>query len=217
MARLLVGACCIALFCLPCAAFAAPSLLGPTGLITVPTAEVVGTAQWNVGLSGVSVDQGPDESIFFANVGLLPHLELGAARDKPSGGEGETIINAKLQVLPRLPGEISAAVGVIDLTDQIDRSAYAVLSHTLGGGVFRRRGTIAPLEIHVGVGGGHFDGLIAGLSAGMGNQATLLAEYDGDHVNLGARWRLAAGVDATIAALDGLDDIAGEVSFSSPW
>jgi hypothetical protein len=195
----------------------APSLVGPTGLLTTPTAEVMGMAQWNVGASAVRVDEGADRSILYANLGFVSKLEVGATREKLEGAEAETLINAKIQVLGPLPGKISLAAGVIDITDRVDRSGYAVLSHTLGAGLLMRGGQITSPQLHVGVGGGRFDGVFGGLSAIVGRNLTLLAEYDSEDVNVGARLPLGANLTATVAGLDGLDEVAVGLSLASPW
>lgn len=195
----------------------APSLLGPTGLLVTPTAEVMGMAQWNVGASAVRVDEGPDQSLLYANLGFVSKLEVGATREKLEGADAETLINAKIQVLGPLPGKISLAAGVIDITDQVDRSGYAVLSHTLGAGLLMREGQITSPQIHLGVGGGRFDGVFGGLSAVVGRNLTVLAEYDSEDVNIGARLPLGANLTATVAGMDGLEEVAVGLSFASPW
>ena len=198
-------------------AWAAPSLLGPTGLVTVPTAEVLGLLQWNVGATAARADDGPDESVVFANVGLISGLEIGASTDDVEDAESETVLNAKLRVLGPLPGRITVAAGMMDVTDQIDRSSYAVLSHTLGGGVLTTGGSVALPQVHIGVGTGRLDGVFGGISTTVGRQLSLMAEYDGEDVNVGARWRFAPSLEAAVAALDGTEAFAVGLSLSSPW
>ncbi len=199
-----------------CAWSAEPSLLGPTGLLTVPTADALGMLQWDVGAANVWAADGPDTSIIYANVGLLPRLEIGGARLSPEDGEAETLLNAKLRVVS-LPGKTRIAVGAFDLTDQIDRSLYAVVSHDLGAGIVSPHGEFTNPQIHVGVGGGRFDSIFGGVSVIVGGRADVMAEYDGSNVNLGVRWPVVPKVALTAAALDGFDDLALGVSVRSPW
>ena len=197
--------------------WAAPSLLGPTGLVTIPTADVLGMGQFTVGLTAVAADEGEEETILYANTGLLPRLEAGFAREEFDDAETETLLNAKLRLLGPLPGKVSLAVGMSDITDQVDRSGYVVVSHTLGAGLLTRFGQVTTPEIHVGAGAGRFDGLFGGVSTTVDRRVGLMAEYDGDDINIGARMPVAPQLEATVAALDGLGDLALGLSFSSPW
>jgi hypothetical protein len=198
------------------AAYADSSLLGPTGLVTVPTAETLGILQWNVGGASVWAGSGPDESVVYANIGLLPRLEVGFARIEPEDGDAETLLNAKLRIVG-LPGKVTLAVGAVDLTDQIDRSAYVVLTHDLGAGIISPKGQFTKPQVHVGVGGGQFDGIFGGVSLTVSGKADVMAEYDGEDVNVGVRWPIIPKVSLTAAALDGFDDLALGLSLKSPW
>ena len=217
MRRFAAGIAAVLLACAASGAWAGPSLIGPSGLVTVPTAEVLGMTEWTVGGTAFLVSDGPDANVVYANVGLLPRLELGFARADVEGSEAETMLNGKVAVLGPLPGQVSVAAGVEDITDQVDRSAYVVLSHTLGAGLLMRRGKVTSPQAHVGGGGGRFDGLFAGLSVTLDGRVALMAEYDGEDVNVGARWPLVANLEATAAALDGLEDFAVGLSLTSPW
>jgi hypothetical protein len=197
-------------------AAADPSLIGPTGLVTVPTADTLGLLQWNVGASNAWTDSGPDESAIYANLGLLPRLEVGFARLEPEDADAETVLNAKFRVIS-LPGKVSLAVGAIDLTDQIDRSVYAVVSHDLGAGIVSPKGQFTRPQLHVGVGGGQFDGIFGGVSVTVGGKANVMAEYDGEDMNVGVRWPIIPKVLVTAAALDSFSDLALGLCLKSPW
>jgi len=215
--RLAIGIAVALLVGLPGAALAAPSLHGPTGLVMIPTAEVLGMAQWNAGVTAVRIGDGADENVVYANLGLLPSFELGFARDKFEASEAETVVNAKLRLAGPFPGETSFAAGLIDITDQIDRSGYAVVSHTLGAGLLMREGQITAPQLHVGLGGGRFDGLFAGVSTTVNRRVGVMVEYDGEDFNAAAKWPLSVNLEATVAALDGVEDFGVGVSFSNPW
>ena len=216
MRRLLLGVAVLALMAVAAVASADPSLIGPTGLVTVPTADTLGLLQWNVGASNAWTDSGPDESVIYANLGLLPRLEVGFARLEPEDADAETVLNAKFRVIS-LPGKVSLAVGAIDLTDQIDQSVYAVVSHDLGAGIVSPKGQFTKPRLHVGVGGGQFDGIFGGVSVTVGGKADVMAEYDGDDVNVGVRWPIIPKVLVTAAALDGFSDLALGLCLKSPW
>jgi hypothetical protein len=216
MRRLLLGVAVVALIAVAGVASADPSLIGPTGLVTVPTADTLGLLQWNVGASNAWTDSGPDESVIYANLGLLPRLEVGFARLEPEDADAETVLNAKFRVIS-LPGKVSLAVGAIDLTDQIDRSVYAVVSHDLGAGIVSPKGQFTRPQLHVGVGGGQFDGIFGGVSVTVGGKADVMAEYDGEDMNVGVRWPIIPKVLVTAAALDSFSDLALGLCLKSPW
>jgi hypothetical protein len=215
--NIVIGVAVAALMALGGAAWGDASLLGPTGLVAIPTAEVLGMAQWNVGISGLWIGDNNDATVLYGNVGLLPRLEVGAARQDFDQGEAETLLNAKLGLMHAIPGEVSLAVGVVDLTDQIDRSPYVVMSHTLGAGVIMRKGMVTSPQVHVGIGGGRFDGLFAGFSAMINDDVKTMAEFDGDHFNLGATWPLGPNLTGTLAVLNDFGDLGAGLTFSSPW
>lgn len=216
MRRLIVLVAVLAVMIGAAAAYADSSLLGPTGLVTVPTADTLGILQWNVGGASVWAGSGPDESVVYANIGLLPRLEVGFSRIEPEDGDAETLLNAKLRIVG-LPGKVTLAVGAVDLTDQIDRSAYVVLTHDLGAGIISPKGQFTKPQVHVGVGGGQLDGIFGGVSLTVSGKADVMAEYDGEDVNVGVRWPIIPKVSLTAAALDGFDDLALGLSLKSPW
>lgn len=217
MRRLALGAALTILLAVASAAYAAPSLIGPTGMLVVPTAEVLGMTQWNVGATAVRADDASDETVYYANLGLMPRLELGIARDKFEGGEAETLLNGKMNVLGPLPGQVTLAFGMVDITDQIDRTTYVVATHDLGAGVLTPRGRFTRPQVHLGVGSGRFDGLFGAFSVTVSGRTNAMIEYDGDDLNLGVCWPVLDSVGLTLASLDGFDDLAASVSASSPW
>lgn len=216
MKRCAIVVAVLVLAAMPVAAWASSSLLGPTGLLLIPTAEALGMSQWNVGGS-LLTDDAADVTALYANVGLWKGLEIGASWLKPEGADAETFVNAKLALPQPLPLKLSVAVGVMDLTDQVDSTPYVVFSHTLGGGLIMRKGALSSPQVHVGLGGGQLDGLFGGVSAKVGDRIDVMAEYDGTNLNLGAKMPLSANLSVTAAALDGLGDFGVGVSFGSPW
>jgi len=199
------------------AASAAPSLLGPTGLILTPTASTLGMTEFDVGVSGIRGDEGADETIIYGNAGVLPGLEVGLSDDRLEHQDSEVLVNAKLRLFQPPLGRLTLSAGMTDITDQVERTSYLVLSHAVGAGIVTRVGPVTLPQIHIGVGNGRLDGVFGGVSTVVGRRVEVMAEYDGDHVNVGARVPLALRFAATVAALDGLEDFAAGVSFSSPW
>ncbi len=193
---------------------AAPSFFGYTGLVRIPTADSLNKDEYNLAAFAVNADEGADSTVFAANLGLLPNLEVGFARIKPDEGSGETWINAKYTFMPETSKNPAVAGGVVDLTGESDTTAYIVLSKAFGHGVKTSLGEITSPRFHIGVGGGQFDGIFGGVSATLGDRFTLMAEYDSEDVNWGARLAVTPEVRVHFGAFDGLDDVGLGVSFN---
>jgi len=199
------------------AANAAPSLLGPTGLILTPTADTLGVTEFDLGISGIRSDDNGNETVVYGNAGLLPGLEVGLSHDRFEHEGSQTLVNAKLRLFRPPLGRFTLSAGMIDITDQIDRTSYVVLSHAIGAGVITRVGPVTLPQVHIGVGNGRLDRVFGGVSTVVGRRVEVMVEYDGTHVNVGARVPLALRFAATVAGLDGFKHAAAGVSFSSPW
>lgn len=92
--------------------------------------------------------------------------------------------------MPETSNYPAIAVGVADVTDDIQTTVYAVASKSLGCNLRMWKGEALTPRVHVGFGGGRLSGLFAGASAYVGNRIELMAEWDSENVNVGARWRV---------------------------
>ncbi|HHW13821.1 MAG TPA: YjbH domain-containing protein [Firmicutes bacterium] len=129
-------------------ALAAPTVYGPTGLILVPTADVLPNGGLNFALHRF----GGENDLTF-NLSVLENLEFGVtARSWDEGHGSDALANLKFRLLNETRQGPAVAVGVTDLTDDYGRDAYVVVTKSLPEVGFR--GTI-------GISG---DGLLAGLS-----------------------------------------------------
>ncbi|MPL68937.1 hypothetical protein SDC9_14670 [bioreactor metagenome] len=169
---------------------AAPSVNGSTGLINTPSADVLQEGDFSLGYYDLKHD-----NVGVFNLGLANRLEIGVAGFHYDKQDNETMLNAKLSLIPEkvlIPG---LAVGIEDATDEKDRSVYAVAS----------KGLPLGFRIHAGVGNGRYDGLFAGIEKQLsplglvtGNNifpaTSLIAEYDGDDMNYGARISIIPGL-----------------------
>ena len=193
---------------------AAPSLLGYTGLLLVPSADALDDKEFNVAYFTLNVEEGADETVFAANMGVDEGTEIGFARIKPDYGRADTVLSGKYRIQPEDEQRPAMAVGVFDLTDQIDTTVYFVASKSLSRS-YRISGREATSpRVPLGVGGGALDGLFAGATAVLGEKLMLIAEYDTDDINLGARLALGREIRAHAGWINGLDDVAIGASYN---
>jgi len=208
--------CCalLALGLLVGSAAASPSFFGYTGLVRIPTADALDKEEYNAAAFAVNVDEGEDYTVFAANLGLIPQLEVGFARVKPDEASGETWLNAKYAFAPETNRNPAIAGGVVDFTGETDTTAYIVLSKSFPRHYKTALGEIASPRAHIGVGGGQLDGVFAGLSATLGDRFTLMAEYDSDDFNWGARLAIGDEWRVHFGGFDWLDDVGLGISFN---
>jgi hypothetical protein len=195
---------------------AAPSFLGFTGLLRVPTADTLNQNEFNLAWFNVDLTGG-DENEYAANIGVRDGLEVGVLRSKVERGEGETMLNAKYRIRAETPTNAGLAVGVLDPTDEVESTVYAVASKVVSGRARVFDGEITNLRAHIGIGGGRLDGVFAGLSAVLGERLLLAAEYDTNDVNLGARLSLGYGIRAHAAWFNDLNDLGVGLSYNKAF
>jgi hypothetical protein len=202
------------LFGLAAPATAAPSLGGYTGLLLTPTADALDRDEYNLGFFALNLEEGGDENVYVANLGLADGVEVGVARVKPEEGASETFVNAKYRIRPEDGKKPALAAGVMDATDELETSVYFVMSQSLSTLLKSSNEEITNPRLHLGVGGGRLKGLFAGASVALGDTLSLMAEYDTDDINLGARLAVGHGFRAHAGWLNGLDDFAIGASFN---
>ena len=174
---------------------ATPAYFGYTGLMLTPTANTLKTGGFDFGAVFLNNDNN-NTTFLSGNIGLLESLEVGAALVSPEHGDSEGIINAKFGLMKETLVTPALAIGMSDLTDNLDATPYVVASKALG---LKGDSSWAP-RLHVGVGGGRLSGIFAGLSATLNSQMQLMVEYDTDDVNFGLQFaatdslRLHAGL-----------------------
>jgi hypothetical protein len=184
---LLIALC--ALFLTAGTATAAPSFSGSSGMINTPSADALREGQFSLGYHDID-----DQKIGTFSFNLMSNVEVGVARHFPDAGNNLTAFNAKWSIAPETVITPGFAVGVEGLGDGRG-SAYAVVSKALPLG----------FRIHAGIGNGRFNGgfgaiekTINPLSLVTGNKVfpatTLIAEYDGDGMNYGARMSIIPGL-----------------------
>ena len=164
------------------------SWFGSTGLIVTPTAYVLDPARAQVGYHHIASDHdAPAVNLYNGNVGIIPGLEAGVSRID-DGFNAETVFNAKYHLqmskLLNTAGMPDVAVGVFDLSNQINRAWYVVASKQLDLG----DKAIPSLGLHLGFArnkarAGTLDGIFGGVDASICNKIVAQAEYDSDKLN----------------------------------
>ena len=195
----------VALFLPGAGVSAAPSLLGPTGLITIPTADVLQPGQFNV--AGFMAGE---NFVVAVNGASIPSVEMGiGVRDQ---GTSPGYLNAKLQVVPETRDFPGIAVGALDIADSLQRSVYVVLSKSLPDlGVRAHLGIETP-----------GDPLFAGISKvlntvsvnqpgekGLILQTILLGEVHGSDLSVGAQIRFTPNVTLHLSYKDLQEGVIG--------
>lgn len=217
MSRLLIFIfTCVILASTASIGWSAPSFRGYTGLVVVPTADTLDEGEFNLGLMTEGIDDF-DANDMFMNYGPNDGLEIGFNSFQPlNGDDRETLLNAKYRLMPETEDRAGVAFGLIDATDEIQSTAYAVASKSLARGLSVFDNDVTNLRGHIGIGGGRLDGLFVGLSAFAGNRAMFSIEYDSKDTNIGFRFTPVRGVRLHAGWFDvgGGDDFGAGVSFS---
>ena len=169
-------------------AAAAPSFSGSTGMINTPSADSLREGQFSLGYHNLH-----EQKIGTFSLNVMPNVEVGVARHRIDDADDLTRFNAKWSLAPETVATPGIAVGVEGLGDG-HRSAYAVVS----------KGLPLGFRIHAGVGNGRFSGGFGAIEKTFnpigvtGNSTfpatTLIAEYDGDGMNYGARLSIVPGL-----------------------
>ena len=187
----------------------APSILGPTGALITPTTQV-NTETYSLGFHWLA---DTIDAAVKLNVSPIEKLELGVTYIDPDGpASDETIFNAKFLVAPEDDDSPAVAVGVWDLTDEIDQTWYGVVSKTIDGEI--------PLTINLGGATGDIlDGFFGSIIAGLHEDVDVIGEYDSEEINFGVRFRPYEGINLDVYSVDnGVDREFGlGAAYTSAW
>lgn len=171
------------------------TIFGPTGLFSVPTADVLSARKFQVG-----THFGRDLSTVAVNAGIANFVEIGGTYLDRDTADNRTIANAKVQFIPTGFENLKIGVGVIDIAKAVERSGYIMLS-TRAKVPPEAEDTVSQIILHAGYGTGLFrEKIIGGAEGVLSPHWRVVLEYDGDNLNGGLRYshdeylRLQAGV-----------------------
>lgn len=180
----------------------APSWYGFTGLVRTPTA-LISTPQRITGSVHQVEFDGDHHGVYGATVGLMPTLEIGAARvedvlqDTPTPTyDNETVVNVKYKAniggLFNNPAAPDMAVGIFDISDQFNRTNYVVLSRSIG--LVQQSASPLPQgNVHIGYASAErepaaLDGIFGGIDFIAMKDTLAQIEYDGEDLNGALRY-----------------------------
>jgi len=179
-----------------------PSWYGYTGLVRTPTALISTPQKITGGAHRVELNS-REHNVYAATVGLLPALEIGAARiedvlqDTPIPSYAtETVVNVKYEAniggLFNNPVAPRMAIGIFDISDKVNRTNYLVLSRSIS----LVEGSASPLpqaSVHIGyANAAHspatLDGIFGGIDFVAAEDTLAQIEYDGKDINGALRY-----------------------------
>lgn len=196
-------------------ASAEPTVLGPTGLVRIPSADALVLDEWNAAyfffVPAVGKEVRTNDIV--ANLGVANGAEIGVSATHNADDENNTLINGKYEFAGETLNHPALAVGILDLTDSIDTTVYLVMSKTLSNCIRTGYGENLSPRITIGLGAGQFSGLFGGLSTVIADRLALAVDYDSVHVNFGARLRLTDNVRFHVDGFNGFDGYAFGISW----
>lgn len=171
------------------------TIFGPTGLFSVPTADVLTARKFQIG-----THFGRDLSTVAVNAGIANFVEVGVAYLDRDDADNRTIASAKVQFIPTGFENLKIGVGVIDIAKAVERTGYIMVT-TRAKVPVEVEDTVSQLILHAGYGTGLFrEKIIGGAEGVLDGKWRVILEYDGDNLNGGLRYshdeflRLQAGI-----------------------
>lgn len=171
------------------------TIWGPTGLFSVPTADVLAARKFQIG-----THFGRDLSTVALNAGIANFVEIGVAYLDRDDADNRTIASGKVQFIPTGFENIKIGVGIIDVAKAVERTGYIMVT-TRAKVPPDVEDQVSQIVLHAGYGTGLFrDNVIGGAEGVLNPHWRVVVEYDGKNMNGGLRYshdeflRLQAGV-----------------------
>ncbi len=186
------------------------SWIGSTGLIMTPTATIA--APGSVIASYHYLDTTPNKGhVGNLNVGFPGGFEIGAAwlDNGFTGNNDEAIVNIKynanLSRWFRNADSPAIAIGAWDITNEVNRSYYVVLSTDVP---VSKDSQVSAARLSLGFADsdantGRMDGIFGGVEFVPFRWGLVKAEYDGDDFNVGVAYQASDWASLEVASLDG--------------
>jgi hypothetical protein len=207
----------------------AQALPGTSGLVSIPTATIAtdGTVAAGVNLIAPHYheyygDKFDNDAahVWFATVGFLPFVEVGLRLTRLDNETpqalGDRMVSARVRLLGEGEYLPALAIGAHDVMGtRLYHATYAVATKHVETAAGRAGLTVGYGHDVLGLRakGRQFDGLFGGVSLAPHPWLTLMAEYDGERPNAGARLGPVHGL-ALLAALQNGDAVSGGLSYT---
>lgn len=175
------------------------TLLGPTGLITVPTSTPTRFDRFQL-----STSLGKDVRTVSLNWGIFDSIEVGGTFVDREGARNKVIATAKVLLLPQNFDWLEVSFGTIDPFDAINSTVYGIASANIRVPANAPENVVG-LRVHVGYGTGLFrDKVIGGGEVFLTRNFSLVGEYNGVDTNGAVRYvyddnlRMQLGIQAKV-------------------
>lgn len=190
------------------------SWFGGTGMIVIPTAEVLAPRQWQAHYNMIEAEGASDwHYLYGGNVSPMEGLEVGVTvlddAYTPEGEDEETIFQAKYQMdlaefLDMQEGLPTLAIGGRDFNNDVNRTYYAVLTASLQS----ETDTSKAARVSLGYGdtevsNAPLDGFFGGVDFCPFEFARLQIENDGENTNAMLRYWWSEWAITEIGVIDG--------------
>jgi hypothetical protein len=209
------------------------SLIGTTGLVTIPAGELIGDREVYFGTAAGNKRYNswmPGEYhhySYFATIGFLPFLEVSlrlmrSYQYSRGVGLGDRTVSVRFRALQEKKHTPALVIGVHDVLSSVDdpsvifnNALYVVCSKniTLGKG-------FSKIGLHLGYGTNRmkaarhqFVGLFGGVSVDVNRMLTLMIEHDAEKFNCGAAFHFFRHIQIQ-AALMHFDSFAAGLSYA---
>ncbi len=159
------------------------TLFGSTGLITVPTSTTTRHGRFQLGTAF-----GKDTRTVSLNWGIFPSIEVGGVFVDRQNADNKVLGTAKVTIIPQNFDWLEIGLGTIDPFDAIERTAYGIASVNVSV-PDEAQERVVGLRVHLGYGTGLFrDKVIGGGEIFLGEQFSIVAEYNGVDTNAALRY-----------------------------
>ncbi len=175
------------------------TLLGPTGLITVPTSTPTRLERFQLGTS-----LGRDVRTVSLNWGIFDSIEIGGTFVEQEGARNKVIATGKVLLIPQNFDWLEVSFGTIDPFDAIKSTVYGIASVNVRVPAEAPESVLG-LRVHVGYGTGLFrDKVIGGGEVFLTRNFSIVGEYNGVDTNGALRYvyddnlRIQLGIQAKV-------------------
>ena len=174
------------------------TLLGSTGLITVPTSTTTRVERFQLGTAF-----GKDIRTVSVNWGIFDSIEIGGAVVDRNNQNNKVIATAKVTIIPQNFDWLELGFGAIDPFDAINNTVYGMASVNVRVPTEAAEQVVG-LRLHLGYGTGIYRDKVIGGEVFLGNRFSVVAEYNGVDTNAALRYvhddalRLQLGTQAKV-------------------